>query len=211
MTVARVSARVCGQEQPRRRLPPSGRAPGTPQSGIMVSMRLRSRIRIIRNAYWPALLGLMATLAIFGTVGEVSTGILVGLVGASGVGLTLAWHPLRRWLMDHALAKPCTQLTAALDQGDDEALHRLHQEIEEYYRYGLASKQQLERLRGSRLAGEERWSEARSALNQRARFSNTSCSRIDADLASIVWGASPPRRAELVEPPRGRSPGRRGL
>ena len=48
-------------------------------------------------------------------------------------------------------------------------------------------------------------------LNQRARFSNTSCSRIDADLASIVWGASPPRRAELVEPPRGRSPGRRGL
>ena len=48
------------------------------------------------------------------------------------------------------------------------------------------------------------------ALNQR-RFSNTKCSRIDADLASIVWGASPPRRAQLVEPPRGRTPGRRGL
>ena len=50
-----------------------------------------------------------------------------------------------------------------------------------------------------------------AALNQRARFSNTSCSRIDADLASIDLGASPPRRAQLVEPPRGRTPSRRGL
>ena len=48
------------------------------------------------------------------------------------------------------------------------------------------------------------------ALNQR-RFANTSCSRIDADLVSIDLGASPPRRAQPVEPPLGRTPGRRGL
>ncbi len=150
-------------------------------------MSLRSRVALVRGAFWPAVIVLTTALAVLGiAAGLVSVSLFV-VTCAGPLALTVGWPRLARRLLGGIARRHQERIDAALADGDEDSRRRLLAETEEYYRALVPqAEQQLLRLRCHGLAAEERWSEAQALLAQIDRARIPTAERVSHDNL-VAW------------------------
>lgn len=151
-------------------------------------MTLSTRISIVRNVYWPLIIGAMAVTAFVGLAVDRQPGAsLIAFVVCVGVAVHVAWWPFASRLMASMMARVQAQMDAALDDGDDAARRRLVDELDEYSRrFFPRSEAYRAQLRVNTLATDEKWVEALQSADQMDDTATGTKERVEHDNL-VAW------------------------
>jgi tetratricopeptide (TPR) repeat protein len=164
-------------------------------------MTLRARMDLLRNAFWPAVLGVIVveTLVGLALVREPGLGLFF-IVVWSGVAVAFSWRRLVRRVVQRFALDHQARIDEAISDGDDEVRRRLYDETDEYYRvYVKGSERQRTRLSCSVLSADERWTEALALLAPIDRDAMPPAERVYHDNAVAWCSAHAGETARAVE------------
>jgi tetratricopeptide (TPR) repeat protein len=163
-------------------------------------MTLRSRMALVRGSYWPVVFGSMLAIVVVGFATGIDPARVLAATIVVGLALAWMWPRSARYFLQRTVRDYQARVEAALADGDDETRNRLLDEIDEYYAgFGARFDRQRERMRASRLGGDERWSEALAVVEAMDRDQLPAAERSGHDNALAWFCAHAGQTARAVE------------